>query len=69
MSKAKKKAVVADHCVSCGTCVKECPMGALSIPQGIIAIVDLNKCVGCGKCAKVCPANAIEIAEREASNA
>lgn len=60
-----RKAVVASHCVSCGACMKVCPFGALSIPDGVMAVVDKNKCVGCGKCTQVCPANAIKIEIKE----
>lgn len=65
MKKSKRKAIVAQHCVSCGACIKECPFGAISIRNGVIAEVDDNKCVGCGKCAAVCPANAISVVMRE----
>lgn len=58
----KKKAYVeTKNCVACGTCVKTCPFGAISIYKGIYAKVDYSKCVGCGKCAKACPASVIEI--------
>lgn len=69
-SKSKRKVVViAQHCVSCGACIKECPLGALSIRNGVIAEVDGDKCVGCGKCAAVCPANAITVVKREVQHA
>ena len=66
--KKSKKATVADTCVSCGACVKECPLGALSIWKGIVAKVESDKCVGCGKCLKICPANAISISILEVYN-
>lgn len=59
MSKPRRKTLIADHCVACGACVKECPFGALSIWKGIKAKIDYGICIGCGRCAKVCPANAI----------
>ena len=35
-------------------CIKNCPVGALSIKSGIIK-VDKKKCTSCGTCVKVCP--------------
>ncbi len=68
MCKSKKVAHVQNLCVACGTCMGECPFGAISIPQGIKAKIDEEKCVGCGKCSKVCPASEIEILFREVEN-
>ena len=65
--KKKRKAFVdQEYCVSCGCCVKVCPLGAIQIRQGVAAQVNLEKCVGCSKCAKECPASVIVIQEVEA---
>ena len=62
----KKIAVVeTTRCVSCGACVKECPMNAIEVWNGCYAIVDFEKCVGCGKCTKICPAGSLELFNRE----
>lgn len=66
-SKKKKTAVVSKQCVACGCCVKVCPLGAITVPKGVAAVVDAARCVGCGKCAAVCPACVISIAEAAAS--
>lgn len=59
---AKRKAVVSiKECVACGCCMKVCPRNAISIPDGIYAVIDQNLCVGCGKCAKECPASIITL--------
>lgn len=43
----KKKAVIdSAKCVGCGCCVKVCPLGAVSVPLGIHAVIDPLKCVG-----------------------
>lgn len=62
---SKRYAQVGDYCVACGSCVKVCPMGALSIWKGVVAQVEKDICVGCGKCVKECPAGTIELKERE----
>lgn len=60
----KKKAYVnKTYCVGCGTCIKVCPLNAITVPNGIYAKVDFNKCVGCGRCASVCPATTIELTQ------
>ncbi len=66
--KSKNVASVGALCVACGSCIRECPFGAISVPRGVRASVDLSKCVGCGKCAKICPASVIEIIAREVEN-
>jgi len=53
-------------CVACGCCAKICPLGAISIHKGILAVVDPQICVGCGKCVKECPASIIELQEVQA---
>lgn len=43
-------------CVSCGTCAKSCPLGA--IPLETPAKTDGSKCINCMRCVSVCPTNA-----------
>lgn len=69
MSKIKKKAIVdKEYCVSCGSCVKVCPLQIITIEQGVFAKINLEKCVGCGRCAKTCPASVIEVKMLEVNN-
>ena len=49
-------------CVSCGCCVKVCPLGAISVRRGLYAEVS-DRCVGCGRCAAECPASVITMVE------
>jgi len=61
----KKAQVIKSDCVACGTCLTECPLGAIKVVGGVFAEIDQSKCVGCGKCAIVCPASSIEINKKE----
>ncbi len=53
------------RCVSCGACVKVCPLGASFVWKGCHARVDEARCVGCGRCARECPADCIALVARE----
>ena len=46
-----------DLCVACGTCIAECPVGAIS--EGDVYVIDPDLCIDCGSCAGVCPQEAI----------
>lgn len=50
-----------DECVSCGTCVEECPEDAISLDEEEIAVVDAEKCTECGTCVEACPSEAITL--------
>ena len=53
---------ITDICVACGTCIDECPVGAIS--EGDIYKIDENACVSCGTCAGACPTGAIQESRR-----
>lgn len=63
-----KIASVSKECVACGSCLKECPVNAISIYKGMYAVVDEESCIGCGKCMGVCPASVISLEERHEVN-
>ncbi|MFH1612964.1 MAG: 4Fe-4S binding protein [bacterium] len=54
---------ITDECVSCGTCVDECPNNAI-IEENDIYIIKQelckeNKGEKCGKCKDICPVEAV----------
>lgn len=49
--------IAEDVCVACGTCIGECPAGA--IHEGDVYKIDPDACLSCGTCAGVCPMGAI----------
>ena len=50
--------VISDECVACGTCVDECPVGAISEGDGKYE-TNADECVDCASCAAVCSSGAI----------
>lgn len=48
---------ISEDCAACGTCIAECPVGA--IVEGDIYSIDASLCIDCGTCAGVCPMGAI----------
>ncbi|MBP5611926.1 MAG: 4Fe-4S binding protein [Bacteroidales bacterium] len=52
---------ISDDCAACGTCMSECPVGAIS--EGDIFKIDPDMCTECGTCADACPMEAIHLDE------
>ena len=50
--------VVNDRCISCGSCVRACPAGAITLEKTRIVVSTL-RCINCGRCVEVCPVKAI----------
>lgn len=55
--------VITDECISCGSCIEECPTQAISESNDVYAI-NPELCTDCATCKDNCPADAIkEISE------
>ena len=52
-----------EKCISCGTCVAICPVGAISFDGDGKAAIDKNVCIHCGACQASCPVAAIDLDE------
>jgi ferredoxin len=50
--------VISEACITCGACISECPVEAISEGADKYAI-DADKCIDCGACAGACPSEAI----------
>ncbi len=50
--------IIPDKCMGCQLCVGECPVGVISMVNGV-AKIDAEGCIGCGKCRDVCPVAAV----------
>ena len=61
MSSKRYAQVDKEYCVSCGTCTKACPLQAISVPDGISAVVELARCIGFGLGVRECPASVIKV--------
>ena len=50
-------------CISCGQCVRICPVQALTLQQDSLPkiIISLDTCIRCYCCHEICPADAISI--------
>ncbi len=46
-------------CTGCGTCVEECPVGAITLQADDLAVIDDQTCIRCGTCHEDCPEGAV----------
>jgi pyruvate formate lyase activating enzyme len=55
------------RCTRCSSCVKACPIGALSKDAAGAVVIDRAKCDLCGKCAEACLYDAMQMVGRDMS--
>jgi iron only hydrogenase large subunit-like protein len=46
------------RCEGCATCIDQCPMSAIHLPDGKAAVIE-GRCIDCGQCIASCPRRAI----------
>lgn len=51
---------ITKDCVACGSCIDNCPMGAIT--EGEIYYIDPDMCTECRTCLDNCPNDAIKMA-------
>lgn len=56
-----KPKINTELCVECETCMKKCPMDAITHPKEGKMDINAATCIGCGLCASNCPKNAITL--------
>ena len=49
-------------CITCGKCVKVCPMGGLTMDEAIV--FNPARCIGCGLCVDACPTEAMTMTRK-----
>ena len=59
----KKPKINHNDCVSCGVCVKECPLNNLELQDG--RLVQKEKCTLCYRCVNLCPKKSLTILGRK----
>lgn len=50
---------ISEGCVGCGACVRDCPVGALKLENGRVAVRKTDVCINCLHCVAVCPTEAL----------
>ena len=45
-------------CAACGTCIGECPVGAIHADEDGKFEIDADACLDCGACEGICPVGA-----------
>lgn len=53
-----------EACTLCGTCLPECPVGAISVTETMQ--IDIPACTLCCRCVKICPEEAVSISSTPA---
>ena len=49
------------RCVGCGSCVRVCPMGYLTLEEKVPQVRQHRRCIECGHCVATCPKQAVTL--------
>lgn len=49
------------RCVGCGSCVRVCPMGYLTLEDKVPQVRQRRRCIECGHCVATCPKQAVSL--------
>jgi NADH:ubiquinone oxidoreductase subunit F (NADH-binding)/NADH:ubiquinone oxidoreductase subunit E/NAD-dependent dihydropyrimidine dehydrogenase PreA subunit len=52
---------VADNCIGCTKCVRECPVEAIPFTPHVVHTINNEKCIKCDACRQICPVDAISV--------
>ena len=56
-----KHQIEEEKCISCGICIQNCPVEAISWNDDGKAQIDTQICISCSKCISVCPQDAVNV--------
>jgi electron transport complex protein RnfB len=52
-----------DTCITCGTCVDRCQVGAIRF-ENDLTVINRERCIGCGLCVSTCPTGSISMVRK-----
>ena len=58
-----KAKIIFNHkkCISCGHCLRSCPVKIINFDENKLPFYDKDKCISCFCCHEVCPEDAIDV--------
>ncbi|MDX9800477.1 MAG: DUF362 domain-containing protein [Spirochaetia bacterium] len=68
MHSSSKPFIIEKKCLSCGQCIKYCPVSAIEFGENKKAKIDYELCIGCGQCIAVCKYGAAALNWDEAAS-
>lgn len=54
-----------EKCIVCGSCIDNCPFGAMELVEGVTTWAHPELCEHCGICSMICEDDAITMTEPE----
>jgi ferredoxin len=56
---------ITEICNGCQSCVRLCPVGAVSGKKKEVHVIDADLCIDCGACGRICPKGSVLDAENK----